>query len=43
VSPLDAVALTIAPAVILVVAVAAAAIPARRAAGLDPIISLRAE
>jgi putative ABC transport system permease protein len=43
VSPLDAVALTIAPAVILVVAVAAAVIPARRAAGLDPIVSLRAE
>jgi ABC-type antimicrobial peptide transport system permease subunit len=39
----DAVALTIAPAVILVVAVAAAVIPARRAAGLDPIVSLRAE
>jgi putative ABC transport system permease protein len=43
VSPLDAVALTIAPVVILVVAVAASVIPARRAARLDPIISLRAE
>jgi putative ABC transport system permease protein len=43
VSPLDAVALTIAPAVILVVAVAASVIPARRAARIDPIVSLRAE
>jgi putative ABC transport system permease protein len=43
VSPLDPVALTIAPAAILVVAVAAAVIPARRAARIDPIISLRAE
>jgi putative ABC transport system permease protein len=43
VSPLDAVALTIAPAVILVVAVAASVIPARRAARVDPIVSLRAE
>src|SRR5262245_7722560 len=43
VSPLDAVALTAAPAMILVVAVAAAVIPARRAARIDPIVSLRAE
>jgi putative ABC transport system permease protein len=43
VSPLDAVALAIAPAVILVVAVTASAIPARRAARIDPIVSLRAE
>ena len=43
VSPLDAVALTTAPAMILVVAVAAAVIPARRAARIDPIVSLRAE
>ena len=43
VSPLDAVALTTAPAVILVVAVAASVIPARRAARVDPIVSLRAE
>jgi putative ABC transport system permease protein len=43
VGPLDAVALTIAPAVILVVAVAASVIPARRAARIDPIASLRAE
>jgi len=43
VSPLDAVALIVAPAVILVVALAASVIPARRAASLDPIISLRAE
>jgi ABC-type antimicrobial peptide transport system permease subunit len=43
VSPMDAVALTTAPAVILVVAVAAAVIPARRAARIDPIVSLRAE
>jgi putative ABC transport system permease protein len=43
VTPLDAVALAIAPAVILVVAVAASVIPARRAAGIDPIVSLRAE
>jgi ABC-type lipoprotein release transport system permease subunit len=43
VSPLDAVALTTAPALILAVAVAASVIPARRAAGIDPIVSLRAE
>jgi ABC-type antimicrobial peptide transport system permease subunit len=43
VSPMDAVALTIAPAMILVVAVAASVIPARRAARIDPIVSLRAE
>ena len=43
VSPLDAVALTIAPALMLVVAVAASVIPARRAARIDPIVSLRAE
>jgi putative ABC transport system permease protein len=43
VSPLDAVALTTAPALILVVAVAASIIPARRAARIDPIVSLRAE
>ena len=43
VSPLDAVALTTAPAVIFVVAVAASVIPARRAARVDPIVSLRAE
>ena len=43
VSPVDAVALTIAPAVILVVALTASAIPARRAARIDPIVSLRAE
>jgi putative ABC transport system permease protein len=43
VSPLDAVALTIAPAMILVVAIAASVIPARRAARIDPIVSLRAE
>ena len=43
VSPLDAIALTTAPAMILVVAVAASVIPARRAARVDPIVSLRAE
>jgi len=43
VSPLDAIALTAAPALILVVAVAASVIPARRAARIDPIVSLRAE
>jgi predicted permease len=43
VSPQDAVALTIAPAVILVLAVTASLIPARRAARIDPIVSLRAE
>ena len=43
VSPLDAVAVTIAPAGILVLAVAASVIPARRAARIDPIVSLRAE
>ena len=43
VSPMDAVALTTAPAVILVVAVAASMIPARRAARIDPIVALRAE
>jgi len=43
VSPLDAVALTTAPAMILIVAVAASVIPARRAARIDPIVSLRAE
>jgi len=43
VSPLDAVALTAAPAMILVVAVAASVIPARRAARIDPIVTLRAE
>src|SRR5262249_20472199 len=43
VSPPDAVALTIAPAVILVLAVTASLIPARRAARIDPIVSLRAE
>jgi ABC-type antimicrobial peptide transport system permease subunit len=32
-----------APAVIFVVAVAASVIPARRAARVDPIVSLRAE
>ena len=43
VSPLDGAALTIAPAVILVLAVTASVIPARRAAQIDPIVSLRAE
>jgi putative ABC transport system permease protein len=43
VSPSDALALTIAPAVILLVAVTPSAIPARRAARIDPIVSLRAE
>jgi len=43
VSPLDAVALTTAPAMMLVVAVAASVIPALRAARIDPIVSLRAE
>jgi putative ABC transport system permease protein len=43
VSPLDSVALMIAPAVILILAVAASVIPARRAARIDPIVSLRAE
>jgi hypothetical protein len=43
VSPLDPVALTIAPVVIFVVAVAASVIPARRAARIDPIVLLRAE
>ena len=43
VSPLDALALTIAPAVILVIAVTTSVIPARRAARIDPIASLRAE
>jgi predicted permease len=43
VSPMDAVALTIAPAVILVLAVTASVIPARRAARIDLIVSLRAE
>jgi predicted permease len=43
VSPLDPFALTIAPAVILFVAIAASVIPARRAARIDPIVSLRAE
>jgi putative ABC transport system permease protein len=43
VSPLDGVALTIAPVAILIVAIAASMIPARRAARIDPIVSLRAE
>jgi putative ABC transport system permease protein len=43
VSPVDAIALTIAPAMILAVAIAASVIPARRAARIDPILSLRAE
>jgi putative ABC transport system permease protein len=43
VSPLDAAALTIAPAVILFLAVTASVIPARRAGRIDPIVSLRAE
>jgi len=41
VSPLDAVALTTAPALILVVAGAASVIPACRSARIDPIVSLR--
>ena len=43
VSPLDAVALITAPAVILVLAVTTSMIPARRAARIDPIVSLRVE
>ncbi|HMF97235.1 MAG TPA: ADOP family duplicated permease [Vicinamibacterales bacterium] len=43
VSPLDAVALTTAPVVILILGVTASVIPARRAARIDPIVSLRAE
>jgi ABC-type lipoprotein release transport system permease subunit len=43
VSPLDAVAVTMAPAVILVLAVTASVIPARRAESIDPIVSLRPE
>ena len=43
VSPLDAAALGIAPTAILVVAAVASVIPARRAASIDPIVSLRAE
>jgi hypothetical protein len=43
VSSLNAVALTTAPATILVVAVAASVIPPRRAARVDPSVSLRAE
>jgi len=39
----DAVALTIAPAMILAVAIATSVIPARRAARIDPLVSLRAE
>ena len=42
-SPLDGAALTIAPAVIPVLAVTVSVIPARRAARIDPIVSLRAE
>jgi len=43
VSPLDAVAVVAAPAVILILAVTASVIPAWRAARVDPIIALRAE
>jgi len=43
VSPLDTVAVTVAPAVILILAVAASVIPACRAARVDPIAALRAE
>jgi len=43
VSPLDAVAITLAPAVILSLAITATVIPARRAARVDPIVALRAE
>ena len=43
VTPLDTVAVTIAPALIVGLAVVAAVIPARRAARIDPIVSLRAE
>jgi ABC-type antimicrobial peptide transport system permease subunit len=43
VSPLDALAVTVAPAVILILAVTASVIPARRAARVDPIAALRAE
>ena len=43
VSPLDAVAVMVAPAVILLLAVTASVIPARRAARVDPIVALRAE
>jgi len=43
VSPLDTVAVTIAPTLIVGLAIAAAVIPARRAARIDPIVSLRAE
>jgi predicted permease len=43
VSPLDPVTLVVVPAVLLVVAAAASLVPARRAAGADPMASLRAE
>jgi putative ABC transport system permease protein len=43
VSPLDAVAVTVAPAVILILAITASVVPACRAARVDPIVALRAE
>lgn len=43
VSPLDAVAVTVAPVVILILAITASLVPACRAARVDPIVALRAE
>ena len=43
VQPLDAASFALAPAVLLAVAIAACALPARRAAGVDPAIALRSE
>jgi hypothetical protein len=43
VSPLDAIAVAAAPAVILILAIAASVVPAYRAARVDPIVALRTE
>jgi putative ABC transport system permease protein len=43
IGPLDAVSLLLAPAIILIVALVACALPARQAASIDPIETLKAE